>query len=270
LKSKLRFSAIVLVGTFFSPTWFGAVGMCVLLHESAHMLTCRALSIPLMGIDALPWGVTAKADAIYEPASQFAVSVAGPMANFFLLFFHPVISHIFSQDIAEVFALANLANGLLNLIPALPLDGGIILKSVISSHMGFVRGFRIMLKLSALISAIIIFIGIYILKETAVNFSYIIAGVFMLWNIRHEKELMVCLKKKILTGEIKSKPRLVRIKARPDLNAIKIVDRISPSYTLIICPETKGNQGKSISQKELLEKVLKNPSITLGECIENF
>lgn len=271
MKNKFRFAAMIFLWCIlFSPSWIIAAGLSVILHECAHLVSCRILSIPVLGIRAFPWGVTARAHAIYEPGAQLAVSAAGPMANFFLLFFHPVIASVFSVEAAELFALANLANGLLNLIPALPLDGGIILKAFLCASLGFVRGFRLMLRITALVSVLIIILGLCILKDTGSNFSYIVAGGFMLWNIRHEKNLVLSLRKRILTCEIKSSSRRKRLSAGCREKAIKIIDRISPMYTLTVCVTDCKNIVGYVSQKDIISNVLKNPSITLGECIENF
>ena len=254
--------------TFFSPKWVAAVSVAVILHEAAHLAACRALGIEVLDIRALPWGLTASAPVIHEPFAQIAVSVAGPMANFFLLFFCPAISKYISKDASELFALANISDGVLNLIPALPLDGGIMLKALLCSRFGIVRGFGYMMRLTLIVSCIIVALGVCIFIVSGDNFSFVMAGVFMLINTRHEKEIVMHLKKKILTGEIKSIKRPRRVYADFSSHALCLINHISPSYTVDICVMQSGKICGYISQRRLIECVLKNSTITVGECIE--
>lgn len=269
LKNRLRFCLVLIVWlTFFSWKWVAAVSLAVIFHELSHLAVCRAIGIKIVDIKALPWGLTAAAPVIYEPFAQFSVSLAGPMANFFLLLFCPVAEKLFSKDAANLFALANIADGVLNLIPALPLDGGIMLKSVLCARFGIGRGFSYMIRITGAIAVAIILIGIYILTVSECNFSYLMAGIFMFFNIKHEKEIAMLIKKKILTGEIHSirKPKKIFVSSKS--HAICLIDLISPSYTLTIqVVEGKKHVG-SLSQMRLIECILKNSTVTVGECIE--
>ena len=120
IRPCVKFCAmLVMWALLFSVKWIAVVGVCVLLHEIAHMVACKILGIPVFGILPLPWGLTAFAPVMYEPYSQFLVSVAGPAFNFFLLIFSGMVKSIFGSEIAELFVLANLANGILNLAPDL-------------------------------------------------------------------------------------------------------------------------------------------------------
>ena len=248
---------------FFPPAWVAVVGVSVVLHEGAHLFACKVMGIKVLTVKALPWGLTAATPLMYEPGAQFVISLSGPMCNFFLLIFCPVIKSVFSKEAADLFALANLADGLLNLLPALPLDGGIMLKSFLCARFGLVRGFSYMIKVTAVIGTLLMMLGLYIFASTSSNVSYLVAGIFILYNLKHESELSLCIRKRILTGEIVSKPRIRKIYADSSSNAICFVDHISPTHTLQIhIPKA------IINQDRLIECVLKNSMITLGECIE--
>jgi len=269
VKPCVRFSVVLMFwAIFFSIKWIAVVGLCVLLHETAHMVACRLLKIPVYDIKTLPWGLTAFTPLMYDPISQFVVSVAGPMFNFFLLAFSGVIRNFAGNDVADLFVIANLADGLLNLIPALPLDGGIILKAFLCSKFGFVRGFNYMIKTTAAVGILIMAFGIQIFLLTGYNISYFVAGIFIIVNLRHEKYLMVCIKKRILTGEIRSISAVRQVKVSHDSNALCLVDYISPSYTLVFKVMDAGKEVGVVRQSDLIDAVLKNTMITVGECIE--
>ncbi len=270
LKPCIKFALAVLVwATFFSVEWVVVVGCAVFLHELAHMAVCRMAGIKVFELKALPWGLTASAQLMYEPLTQFAVSVAGPMFNFFLLTLCPMVEIIFSEETAELFALANLADGLLNLLPALPLDGGIILKSFLCSKQGLIRGFALMVKITAVTGIILMLLGLNILVISGSNVSYLLAGGFIIYNLRHESELIICIKKKILTGEIRSRPPVKTVRVETDSNAVCLINMISPSYTLLFKVEKDGKGIGTLSQNALIHSVMKNSMITVGECVDN-
>ena len=252
----------------FSVKWLCVVGVCVLLHELAHMAMCHIMGIRVFGMQPLPWGITASAPIMHEPYTQLVVSVAGPAFNFFLLVFSSPVRRLLGGEIAELYILANLADGILNLIPALPLDGGIILKAFLCSKFGFVRGFEYMMRITLFVGVVLMMFGIQMFAETGCNVSYFVAGVFIVFNLRHEKELIMCIKKRILTGEIRSVSSVRKITVSYDSNAVCLVDIISPSYTALFRVVKDNREIGTIGQAELLERVLKNSMITVGECIE--
>lgn len=271
IRPCVKFSAMLVIwAMIFSVKWIAVVGVCVLLHEIAHMVACRILGIPVFGILPLPWGLTAFAPIMYEPYCQFFVSVAGPAFNFFLLAFTGMVNRIFGSEIAQQFVLANVANGILNLVPALPLDGGIILKSILCSRFGLVRGFVYMIRITIAIGVLLMIFGVQVLWVTGGNVSYFVAGLFIIFNIRHERELVICIKKRILTGEIRSRGVLKKIYVSHDSNALCLVNFISPLYTAVFMV-MKGNvEMGTLNQRQLLECVMKNTMITAGECIEKM
>ena len=270
MKSKIKFALLLcLWACLFSVAKVVVIGVVVLLHEIAHICACRALGVKVFRMQALPWGLTAEAPLMHDSLSQLIVSVSGPMFNFFLLIFTPVVREVFSPGIAEVFAVANLADGILNLIPALPLDGGIILKAFFCSRFGFVRGFIFMMRFTAFWGVLLVVFGMYMFIESGSNVSYIVAGLFIVYNLKHERELVMCIRKRLLTGEISSAPSTREIKIPPESNLVCLVDFITPAHTLVFNIVNHGESLGRISQKELLDSVLKSPTITAMECYKS-
>ncbi|MBO5008907.1 MAG: hypothetical protein J6D26_08740 [Clostridia bacterium] len=271
VKPCVKFAiSICICATLFSVKRVVVIGIAVILHELAHMAACKALGIKVFGMKALPWGLTASAPLMHEPLSQFIISAAGPMFNFFLLTFCPAIEVIFSEDTAELFALANLADGLLNLIPALPLDGGIILKAFLCTGAGFVRGFIYMLRITAAIGIFMMMFGLQMLWVTGYNISYLMAGAFILFNLKHERELIMCIKKRLLTGEIRSSRSIKQQWVDSSSHAVCLVNLISPAYTTVFRVTKDGVFIGTVTQERVIDCVLKNTMITVGECIEKF
>ena len=269
LKPCVRFALAIFVwAVVFSPEWVIVVGTAVILHELSHVAVCSLMGVCVYDMRAMPWGITARTPFMHRPSVQFAVSIAGPAVNILLLGLCPIIEKVFSEGTAELFALANLADALLNLIPALPLDGGVMLKSIICSAVGLVKGSVYMIRITAFTGAVMMIFGIHILQITGSNASYLVAGCFILCNLRHERELVMCLKKKLLTGEIISLPTVRTISVDYSSNALCLIDLITESRTTVFRVMKGGREVGRVDQNKLVDCVIKNTMITVGECIE--
>lgn len=112
----------------------------VLIHELAHGLVARRLGLKVKEIELYPFGGVARLDGLLElePAQEIKVALAGPLSNFLLLavgyychwHFH------WHGPYYALFQQANLTMGLFNLLPALPLDGGRVLRAYWAKSMG--------------------------------------------------------------------------------------------------------------------------------------
>ncbi len=58
----------------------------------------------------------------------------------------------------------------MNMIPSVPLDGGILLKKIIAYRLGYNSANKIMTVISAVFSAMIMGLGIYVMYITKFNF----------------------------------------------------------------------------------------------------
>ncbi len=116
-----------------------AVGLfiCVVLHELGHSLAARAFGVKVRSITLWFLGGVAQFEEIPRKKGQEAiVGAAGPVVSFGLaaLFW---VAATFSppwpalEFVLGYLAITNLVLGVFNLIPAIPLDGGRILRSIL-------------------------------------------------------------------------------------------------------------------------------------------
>ncbi len=108
----------------------------VFLHEVSHALTARAFGLPVRGITLhFLGGHTEIERESPTPGRDLVVSAAGPAVSVVIGVAAYVVSLPVSGDVAEFLlfelAAANLVVGVFNLLPALPLDGGHMLRAVV-------------------------------------------------------------------------------------------------------------------------------------------
>lgn len=130
--------------------------LCVVLHEFGHALTARLFGIKTKDITLLPIGGVARLESMPEdPKEELLVAAAGPAVNVVIaagLFSGLLLSGFFSQPMSITpmlnnfwvqLLIANITLVLFNLIPAFPMDGGRLLRSILALVMDHLKATRI-------------------------------------------------------------------------------------------------------------------------------
>lgn len=122
-----------------------AVFGCVVLHELGHALAARAFGIPTTDITLLPIGGLARLKWMpRNPGQELVIAIAGPAVNVVIgaglmiltlfLGLGAGSEGLFTRFAGQL-ALVNFYLVLFNLIPAFPMDGGRVLRSVLAFFM---------------------------------------------------------------------------------------------------------------------------------------
>jgi Zn-dependent protease/predicted transcriptional regulator len=120
----------------------GALGLfaSIVFHELSHSLVARMFGIPMKGITLFIFGGVAEmTEEPPSPKAEFFMAVAGPLSSIVLglgLFMIRFIGDGFGWPkpflgVISYLALINLILAGFNLLPAFPLDGGRVLRSVL-------------------------------------------------------------------------------------------------------------------------------------------
>ena len=121
----------------------------VLLHELGHALVARHLGVRVAGIELHFFGGAAKIiDMPRRPGDEIAIAAAGPAVSFALAGVATLLASVIPGPLFPLLATVNLIIGVFNLIPALPMDGGRILRALLVRRMGFARATEISVKVS--------------------------------------------------------------------------------------------------------------------------
>ena len=150
------------------------------IHEGFHYLAACLFHVPVRRITLLPYGFQLRTGCTYF-GGELVLTLAGPLGSFLL--------YLLFQDTD-----AGAINGMLaliNLLPALPLDGGRLLRLVIWRFYGTFRGNR-MLRFTGLFFGILLFLFAAVRKTMSAAYvgwilcSYPLSPVPLLQK-KHEK-----------------------------------------------------------------------------------
>src|SRR5262245_31839038 len=141
--------------------WTGTIFMlllflCVLLHEFGHVFAARGFGINTPDVTLLPIGGVARLERIpEEPGQEFMIAIAGPLVNvaIALVLMAFAGAEVSGRSLAAVdrgsvsmvdrLASVNLFLAAFNMIPAFPMDGGRILRSLLAIRLDHVRATEI-------------------------------------------------------------------------------------------------------------------------------
>lgn len=112
----------------------------VLLHELGHALVARMLNVRVSGIELSAFGGAAKMTEMPRTANhEIAIAAAGPAVSLALGGLGLGLGSVLGSPLFAWIGYANFVLAAFNLIPALPMDGGRILRAILSRKMDFVR-----------------------------------------------------------------------------------------------------------------------------------
>ena len=192
LKVHLSFLLIIAVGAMqwggfgLRGAIFGAVltlltFASVTLHELGHALVALGFKIPVKDITLYPIGGVARLGKRPKtPMQEFLVAIAGPAVNVVLaLIIGALGSWLYGQDalidafryartdspsmvtLVAMLAASNAILAVFNMIPALPMDGGRVLRSMLSGLMGNEHATKTSAWISRVLSVGLFAFGLY-------------------------------------------------------------------------------------------------------------
>ncbi len=167
-------------GALFGILLMVCLFACVVMHELAHSLVAQAFGCTVREILLLPIGGVSKMEKAPEkPHQELIVALVGPLSNLALaagmfLVAGKTVGAVGLEQVLKMPATApsastafvwllgaNVFLALFNLIPAFPLDGGRVLRALLSMSVGSRRATRIAAGIGQLIAVALGLMGVF-------------------------------------------------------------------------------------------------------------
>ena len=168
---------------------------CVVLHELGHSIIAIRFGARVRSVTLLPIGGVASMQSIPEkPYQELLVSLAGPSVNVVIALVLMALrggyhawgqQHVFPLSVSELLdALmnTNLVLAVFNLIPAFPMDGGRVFRSILALFLPYTRATTVATTLGQVLAIGFILVGL------AKNPFLVIIGIFIFFGAETEEQ----------------------------------------------------------------------------------
>ncbi|CAN5837941.1 hypothetical protein BH11MYX2_BH11MYX2_20050 [soil metagenome] len=159
---------LILVSVLFSS---------VILHELGHAVVARRLGLDVPNIEFGFLGGAARMSGIPRRANhEIAIAAAGPAVSLALAGAGFGLGALFGVRVLSMIGWMNLVIAGFNLIPALPMDGGRILRAGLSHRYSFAQATRVAVKISRGFAVVFAIFGL-----VAPSFQMLILAPLLWW-----------------------------------------------------------------------------------------
>ncbi|MEZ4402423.1 MAG: site-2 protease family protein [Kofleriaceae bacterium] len=169
--------------------WFGGVAALlvvtagfgsVLLHELGHAVVARRRGVAIGAIDlSFLGGAAQMRDLPRSAVDELAIAIAGPVVSIALAAVGFGLGAALGSPLVTGFGWINLVLALFNLLPALPMDGGRVLRALLSLRADYVRATD-----QAVVVARVVAVGLVALGLTGAYQLLVLAPILWLMGNR--------------------------------------------------------------------------------------
>ena len=173
--------------------WLVALFASVVVHEVAHCLVARRRGAKVIGIVLFPLGGLSSVESMPDGAGdELAIAIVGPLTSLalgavFLGLGALTLGHawpptLFAGSWLDRLGWLNLLLGAFNLLPALPMDGGRVLRALLARHRTNLEATLVAARVARVLGALMMVAGLFY------DFWFVLIGLFVLMGSRAEEQ----------------------------------------------------------------------------------
>ena len=275
IRFDLKLSRFVALWFFVSVMFYReneliAAYLAAIFHECAHGAAAYLTGAVPLGCEISVFGVRLFVPHIASSRSKLVIYSAGPLASFAMSGYLHIMGLLFGIDsgLYAFFVYANLAIGMVNLIPVFPLDGAMLLRTVFSRYMGIIRGTRVYRVIAVFFYGFVAGVNFLFIANGRVNFSLAMVMIFLVMSISKEKNHSLMEKKAVLSGDIIAGRKVRYLACDAGSELLCLAGYISPDYSLLVASFADGRFAGELSQTEIIDGINKFGALCqVGECM---
>lgn len=251
---KLKISPLTIL-LFAALTVLGDGGLYViaylvmLIHEFAHLIAACFIGLKPEHIELAPFGVNLrlKCKIISSTADEIILYSAGPLVNALLA---GMALYMGKYDFYKM----NTALFILNLLPVIPFDGGMIVLRLCSAKFGAELAKKLLNIFSAIIGSSFFILACAGLLAGYINASLFIIAIFLLGNLITGKGLYDTDFISAISNRRKKSNRAKVVIIDDSNSPIKAIKSLSPSFTTIaVMLDSQGRIKEIKSEYEIID-----------------
>ncbi|MFD2168985.1 M50 family metallopeptidase [Tumebacillus lipolyticus] len=252
----------------------------IIIHELGHVWVAISYGYKIREMVLLPFGGVAKLEhgaMGWNPTHEVAIAIAGPLNNLLMIMVAALLhsAGLWSEWLTQFFIKGNLMIGFFNLLPALPLDGGRILRAAASKARGFRAATEVSIRMSYAMAALLIIIGLVSLWVGYFNIGFLMLGAFLLlsaWELRKQMHVDVIRFLDAKRRDKRMRSQEVRTLAAPESMRVRdVIERFAPdAYHMIYVLNEQKKVTVVLMEDDLVNSVFEENGmrITLRQLAE--
>ncbi|WP_291584216.1 M50 family metallopeptidase [Clostridium sp. UBA6640] len=249
----------------------------VIIHEMIHYITARILGYSGFCIEILPIGAALKLKDLDEasPMEDIIISLSGPIGNFIIALISYIVYKYINNSYILLFLRYNMAIGIFNLFPAFPLDGGRVLRDILTTKFLYKKANEIALRISIILGYILLIIYFIALLYGISNINLALIAIFILVISKKEKERIVYV---IMGYIIKKREKLIKrgyienksISVHYKLTLLQLLDLVDKNkYNIFTVLDDNMDVLEIIYEEEVINGLKDQGNMTLEQFIIN-
>lgn len=253
-------------------SWQSCLCACIslLIHELGHYVALRAIGESIERIELTPFGGIMYASREKNSAKGLrgtVIALAGPLANyaFILLISSESVRAYLSFDILKNLIASNWVMLALNLLPALPLDGGQAMFCLGYYHCRISALISVLTSLGVLVGFALVAIAVYgLVKLDVLNCSLVIIGVYLLRYAHVHQKLFKAENLYVIIRE-----KMYETNQTLPVRMFSVAEGV-PIHTLLMCMDDrsasvflykKAGKISLISEQQVCSAMMRNPNL---------
>ncbi len=162
--------------------------LSVILHELGHAIVAKKVKVRVDEIELFPFGGVARMEDIskFGGYTEAFIAVAGPLVSLFLYAVCIILAKLSVP--AGLLTKYNFALFAFNILPALPLDGGRIIRNLLLFYLSYKQSTRIMVFAGQILAISIVMLNIKELMNGSNSLALMITGIFIFLGTLKEKK----------------------------------------------------------------------------------
>ena len=247
------------------------------VHELGHIVMSILLKVKIHEIELMPFGAAIRLYDMWAipPGKLMLISLAGPVSNLLtcalmtmLLFFFP---HLAPE--CSPFLYSGLLIACVNLLPALPLDGGRFLAALLNTKIKQIKAIETGVILGRILGAILIVASVYaFIKSRVFPLPPLLASIYLFASGEAERRharnasMMAILKKSDASPPIRRAGVVMAQKDAPILDAVSFVHPGEDS--LFAITDDEGEIITLLPLQKLMHALHENTNTAIGALVQ--
>ena len=163
--------------------------LALTLHELSHAVVAYVFACPVLSLELMPFGGVARLSRqTLSPQAELCIAAAGPVTSLLVAGLTAMCGYLFPETARRLaaFLTFNLTLAALNLLPALPLDGGRMLRALLQRRLGYGPATGLAAWLGVAAGLAMLALSVWCATNQVYNLTLPTMGVFLLLSAAAE------------------------------------------------------------------------------------